>query len=243
MRIGRDTDAAFLNSVANDPDVRPHLGGSGPLDLAPVLAAPGNIGLVCDIGGFLLTRIEPGVFEVHSMFLPGHGAKPVKAMRAAQEWMFTRTECATILSKVPKGNTRAKGFAVIGGLRPIFERDHEILGPCEFVELGIMRWAMGAAALETHGERFHAFLEKAKIAAGSTLTAHPHDTAHERAVGAALLMIERGQPAKGVAFYNSWARFAGYAEIDLLGTDPVMVDVRDAIVCLNGSGLEMIECR
>lgn len=237
--ITQTTDAAFLTRVANHPDVRPYLGGEGELDLSQVIAD--NIGLECDAGGFVLTRQEPGVYEVHSLFLPNSGTKPVKAMRAAMEWMFTRTDCGVILSKVPKSNARAKGFAIIGGLRPMFERDHEILGPCEFVELGVMRWAMNCAALDAEGERFHQLLESAKLATGSELAAHPHDAAHERAVGAASLMIQRGQPEKGVGFYNSWARFAGYAEIELL--DRETVDVRDAVVRLSGGIMEVVLCR
>lgn len=231
------TVSDFLNEVANHPAVRPHVGGDGPIDLTEALAKPGNIGLECDSGGFFLTQHSPGVYEVHSLFLPDNGTKPIRAMRAAQEWMFTRTDCGVILSKVPKANKAAKGFAIAGGLAPIFERDDALLGPCEYVELGVMRWAMRSAYLEAHGERFHAFLEQHK-----TEDIHPHDPAHERAVGAALLMIERGQDAKGVGFYNSWAMFAGYQTIELLS--PGVVDVRDAVLRLGlDNNMELVSCQ
>jgi hypothetical protein len=241
--IARTLDAGFLDSVANDAAVRPTLAGTGAIDLTGVVEDPANFALVADCGGFLLTPVSPGHYEVHSMFLPGNGSAPIKAMRAAQEWMFTRTDCVSVWSKVPVSNRAAKGFAIAGGLQPCFERDYQGLGQTEFVELPILRWAMSCKALEAHGERFHACLEAAKANTGSPLPTHPHDPAHERAVGAALLMFERGQPHKGAAFYNLWANVAGYAPLRLLGVSPVTVDAGDAIVGLGPDGLEILKCR
>lgn len=242
--IRRTMDAAFLNAVANDPAVRPHLAGDGAIDLAGLAADPRNVLLQSDCGGFLIHALGAGVYEVHSMFLPGNGTAPVRAMRAAQEWVFTRTDCHTIVSRVPKANRRAKGFAITGRLGTVFERDCAQLGPCEYVRIDLMGWAMGNAALEGHGEAFHDALSAAKEAAGSALPVHDHDAAHERAVGAAWLMIRHGQAAKGVGFYNTWAQWAGYAPIALLSASPVVVDVVDAVVGLNDNlDLEVLSCR
>jgi hypothetical protein len=241
--IRRTFDPVFLTEVVNHPEVRPWLAGEGPLDISERVLDADNFVLVSEFGGFILVRHEPGIYEVHSQFLPGNGTHPIKAMRAAQEWMFTRTDCQAIVSKVPEANKAAKGFAITGGLRPIFRRAKSDLGPCEYVELALMDWAMRTKALEAHGERFHAFLEAAKATEGSQLPTHPHDPAHERAVGAAMLMIERGQPQKGVAFYNRWARLAGYAEIELLSEAPVVVDAVDAVVGIGDTGMEMLLCR
>lgn len=240
--IRRTLDASALNAIANDPAVRPSLAGEGVLDLTGLAADPANLALVCDDGGFLLTPLAAGHYEVHSMFRPGSGVA-IEAMRAAMDWVFTRTDCVAIWSKVPKSNTAAKGLARAGSLKPLFERDHERLGPTEIVEVPIMRWAMANAALEQHGERFHALLETAKREAGSALPEHPHDPAHERAVGAALLMFERGQPHKGAAFYNLWAGVAGYQSIELLSVSPVTVDVRDGIIGMGAGGMEILSCR
>lgn len=241
--IQRTFDATFLNAVANDSAVRPFLGGGGEIDLSAVASDPANFVLVGGRGGFVLTPVSGGQYEVHSLFLPESGVAPIKAMRAAQDWMFTRTDCTSIWSKVPKANRAAKGLAIIGKLGCMFEREHQMFGPCEFVELPLMRWAMNCATLETHGERFHSFLEEAKVAQGSELPKHPHDAAHERAVGASLLMIERGQAAKGVAFYNLWAGVAGYQQIALLGLSPVVIDAGDAVVGLGEKGMEILLCR
>ncbi|WP_374407425.1 hypothetical protein [Pelagerythrobacter sp.] len=243
MTIRRTFDASSLNEVANDPAVRPTLGGEGDLDLSDLVSDPTNFALVGEHGGFVLTPLSPGNLEVHSMFKPGRGSATIAAMRSAMEWVFTRTDCVAIWSKVPKSNKAAKGFARAGSLRALFERNHELLGATEFCEVPIMRWAMNNPSLETHGERFHSLLETAKREAGSNLPEHPHDAAHERAVGASLLMFERGQPGKGAAFYSLWARFAGYQPITLLSVAPVAVDVGDAILGLGQEGMEVLQCR
>lgn len=236
--IRRTFDPAFLNEVINHPEVRPHVEGVGVLDVSAQALNPANFVLQSEFGGFILMMHEAGRYEVHSQFLPGNGTHPVKAMRAAQEWMFTRTDCEVIVSKVPKANRAAKGYAIAGGLRPIFER-----AGAEYVELTVMDWAMRSRGLEAHGERFHRILEAGKLERGSELPTHDHDPAHDRAVGAAMLMIERGQSAKGVGFYNRWARLTGYAEITLISAAPLVVDVVDAVVGLGDDGMEILLCR
>lgn len=239
----RTFDPTFLNQVANHAEVRPWLAGEGEIDLSGAIANPANFALVNGSGGFLLTPNAPGVYEVHSLFLPEGRGESVKFMDECQEWMFTRTDCIAITSKVPKANRAAKGFAIRGGLSVLFERNDEALGPCEYVELPMMKWAMNNKSLESFGEHFHDKLEAAKKDSGSELVVHPHDHAHERAVGAAFLMIERGQAVKGVEFYNRWATLAGYAPIRLLSLSPVTVDVVDAVVGFGDHGMEIYLCR
>lgn len=237
--IHRTFDASRLNAIANLPEVFPHLECPGDsIDLTAIAGNPSNFVLEGADGGFVLIQHEPGRYEVHSVFKPGCGARTIKAMREAMDWMFTRTDALSIVSKIPDGNDRAKGFAIAGGLRSIFR------GPtADFVEITALDWAMRTSALEAHGERFHNLLLAAKIAAGSARPVHEHDPAHERAVGAALLMIERGQPVKGVAFYNRWARIAGYAPITLISTAPVTIDAVDAVVAMGAHGMEVLLCR
>ncbi len=70
----RTLDAAFLNEVANDPEVRPFLGRSGALDLAPLISDPNNYCFVCDQGGFVGIKLQPGLYELHTIFRPGDAA-------------------------------------------------------------------------------------------------------------------------------------------------------------------------
>lgn len=236
--IRRTFDPSFLNEVVNHPEVRPWVKGEGILDVSAAVLNPANYVLQSEFGGFILMPHEPGRYEVHSQFLPGHGTHALKSMFAAQEWMFTRTDCRSIVSQVPHDNSRAKGLAVAGGLRTVFS-----CSGSERVELTLIDWAMRTKALHSYGERFHNALLAAKTASGSELPVHEDEASHDRAVGAAFLMITRGQPEKGVAFYNQWARMAGYAVISLVSLAPVIIDVMDAIVGLGDEGMEVLLCR
>jgi hypothetical protein len=87
----RTLDPAFLNEVANTPAVRVHLGGDGPLDLAPLIEDRNNITLVCEHGGFIFRNADGFGFvrELHSMFLPeGWGRSVVEAAREATQYVF-----------------------------------------------------------------------------------------------------------------------------------------------------------
>jgi hypothetical protein len=245
--IARTFDAAFLNTVANDEAVRPWLAGVGVLDLTEAVRNINNFALQTEFGGFVFTKHEPGRYEAHSMFLKGHGTHAIRAMRAAVEWMFTRTDCEAVVSKVPRANLAAKGLGRAGGFKTLFERDDETLGPCEYVELQITDWALGSNAMAAHGVRLHEFFDASAEAAGVTWGEHPDDKAHDRAAGASLVMGERGQPLKGTLFYNRWARFAGYPTIALLSIAPVVIDMSagaaTCVVGINENGLEMLLCR
>lgn len=242
--LSRTVDASFLNSVANNADVRPWLGGNGVLDLAPTLADFRNFGLVTDAGGFVLTAHGPGVYEVHSMFLPSAGAAAIAAMRAGMGYMFTRTDCFQLLTKVPDDNRAALGLARAGGFRLAFHRpDCWNGGGVKHFAQTVEDWALGNAALEADGEWFHATLEAAKLATGSDLPTHPHDAAHDRIVGATVQMMRAGNVAKAAFFYNRWARFAGYGPIQLLNQTPAVLDLGDAVVELRDGNMEMLTCR
>lgn len=249
--LRRTLDASFLNSVANDPGVRPWLGcvelgcADGTIDLTLAVSDPANVALVCDAGGFLLTNAGAGEYEVHSMFLPaGRGRMTVPAMRAGFEYMFTRTDCQRIVTKVPDDNAAAAGLARLGGFREEFRRDSVWNSRgVSYRSISLENWAMSSADLEVHGEWFHKHLEAAKLAAGSSLESHAHDPAHERAVGATVLMARSGQGLKGVKFYNRWASLAGYQSIDMLSEKPAILDVRDAIIEVRGGDMEVLLCR
>lgn len=238
--IRRTFDPEFLNSVVNHPEVRPFMApGTEPLDLTPVVSNPANFALVTEGGGFVLQCHEPGIYEVHSQFLPEHrGSHAVKAMRAGFDYMFTRTDCTRVVTQVPDNNDAAKGFARLARFRPMFRREQGLLGPTEYMGLGIEEWAQDNHSLEADGEWFHERLEAVK--AGPI---HAHDPAHERAVGAAVRMIRAGNSAKGVAFYNRWSRLAGYAPITLISTQPPVIDVVDAVVSLGDNEMEILLCR
>lgn len=246
--IYRTMNAAFLNEVANHEDVRPFLGGDGELDLGPMLANPANVALeVMGDGGWLLQPTLPGVYELHTLFMPhARGKGYFAAAREAIRWMFTNTDCLEITTKCPDDNPGARMAASVMGFRERFRR--ETAWPPEAPAVGVSYrvfsiddWYVRDKACLLEGRKFHAALEAAKIEAGSALPVHPEDEAHDRAVGAAALTVMAGQPAKAVGLYNRWASFAGYATIEAVGHN--LIDVRDAIVEVSGGEMRVLLVR
>lgn len=232
-------DAGFLNGVCNDPAVRPDLGGEGEIDLTGIVSNPENYALVSEFGGFILTRHEAGVYEVHSQFLPvGRGSHAIEAMRDGMRYMFASTDCTMIQTKVPAANTRAGGFAKLAGFQHLFD-----MNDTAHMVVTIDRWLSFDAGLDEHGHWFHKRLEAAKIAKGSALPIHADDQSHDRAVGAAVLLCRRGNPAKAVWAYNRWARLAGYAPVYLVSERPAVIDLLDAVVEVRGEDMEVLTCR
>lgn len=229
--------------MANDPAVRPWLGGAeGQIDLTPLIGNPANFTLVCPAGGFVVVKLDAGLYEVHSQFRPNSNAA-IAAMRSGLEYMFLRTDCERLLTQVPDNNRAARGLARIGGFRETFRREDTPRGPTSFQAISIEEWVASNGALEAHGTRFHDQLERAKQANGSALVNHAYDPAHERAVGGTLRMILSGNALKGIRFYNRWALFAGYAPLNLVSEQPLTIDVVDAVVSVANGEMEFVLCR
>ncbi len=242
--IRRTMDATLLNRVMNDPSVRPHIvADDGDIDVTSVVENPENFALVTEFGGFLLIKHEPGIYEVHTQFLPeGRGRHAVEAMREGFRYMFTHTDCLEIVTKVCEDNVAAYSFAKLAGFRQRFARDNAWNGKMmSYRAVTIDEWTMGDPIAKRAGKDFHDQLEAEKVGRGSVLPVHADDPAHEQYVGASFLMF-REQPIKAVWFYNKWARFSGYATIELLSDKPVVVDVRDAIIEL-GDDLNFLTVR
>lgn len=249
--LKRTMDADYLNAVANHADVRPWLGGDEPsLDLSATLANPENVALVCEGGGFVGVKLEPGVYECHSLFLPeARGDIAKAAMVEGLRYLFVQTDCIDVRTKVPHGNKAAQGAARFMGFSPQFtlERGWKMhdgtMGGVDCLGLSFVKWLGRDTGVEAKGAWFHERLEARKAAHGSTIPAHHDEPAHNRAVGAAVLMFEAGNPIKAQAAYNQWARFAGYSPIHLLGLNPVVIDVVDAIVSIQEGDMEILLCR
>lgn len=223
-------DATFLNAIANDPCVRPWIGGdpSIPVDLAPLLSDQGNYAIVCEHGGWVLHNLAPGTYEIHTLFgKAGRGAYFRNAAVEMLRWMFTRTDALEILTKCPDDNPGAKMASTWVGFRERFHRD-DAWKPgvgVSYRALTIDDWYVRDPQARMEGAKFHEALEWAK---GPDVHQHPEDIAHDQAVGAALMMAYAGQIDRGVAFFNRWAMFAGYAQIERIG--PREIDIQDALI-------------
>lgn len=62
-------DAGTVNYYANHPAIRPHIGGSGVLDLSAVTHDP-NVALFGEHGGFCLSWTAPRTYEIHTLIVP-----------------------------------------------------------------------------------------------------------------------------------------------------------------------------
>jgi hypothetical protein len=241
--IERIFDPAPFNAACNHPEVRPWLGGDGPVDVSAIVSDPKNYALFAGHGGFILHAGPAASYEVHSQFTPEGRRSSFEAMRAGMDYMFTRTNCLQITTFLPDNNPAAKALGLKGGFKDWFRRETHPCGPGMQARIDIDTWITRTPELEKDGERFHDTLEAAKKANGSSLPIHAHDPIHERYVGAAYRMFAHGQSVKAWAVYNRWAANSGYAQIGLVSQDPPVVDAVDAVVRLNGKELEVVECR
>jgi hypothetical protein len=242
-------DASFLNSVANNPEVRPHLGGNGALDLSGFTSNPANVALQCDHGGFVAVKLEHGVYECHSMFLPeGRGAVAKEAMAEGLRYLFAATDCLEVVTKAPEGNRAAFGAARGMGFVTAFHlergwpvEDGQRVG-VDCMRLPLSRWIEKDEQVEAKGKWFHDRLEELTAEIGKTIPAHYEEPAHNRAVGASVLMFQAGNSVKAAASYNLWAKFAGFPVIRLLSLNPVIVDMDQVVVGIADNDMEILKC-
>ncbi len=242
----RTMDAAFLNSIANNPEVRPTLGGTGAIDLTGLIANPNNVALETESGGFLVVKLEAGIYECHSMFLTeGRGNEVLNAMRAGLSYMFTRTDCVEMVTKAPEANkaafgaARIMGFSVTYRLDKGWPLDDESFGPVDCMSLPIYKWMQKDKASQEKGEWFHHRLEE--ITQGK-LPAHYDEPSHNRAVGASVLMFQSGNNLKAVNTYNVWAARSGFPPIKPLSFTPVIIDMDQVIVEISDGDMEVLRC-
>lgn len=115
----RTFDAAFLNIVANHPEVRPWLGGEGVADLSEQTADTDNVVLQGEAGGFGFFRVAPGLYDLHALFLPSAwGQEPRKMIGEALAYLFAETDCEVVLMSAPTANRRIASFAHACGFLP-----------------------------------------------------------------------------------------------------------------------------
>lgn len=246
--IERTFDAAWFNELCNRPEVRPGLGGQGPIDVAALIENPANYALRTKHGGFMLINYGAGFYGVHTQFAAeGRGRHAIEAMLAGLDYMFCRTDCMRIHSHCPDNNPAALALAKAGGARLWFRREIEPqLGPGQTVSWDVFDWPNDTPGLEAEGREFHEVCEAAMQDLG--LPEHPHDAVHDRYVGAAVRMCRNGHARKGIALYNQYAAAAGYTPVTLLNDSPTVVDcgepgVLDMALALNGDNMEVVRCR
>lgn len=239
----RTLNAEYLNTVLNHPEVHRWLGVEGAVDVTSVVQNPDNFTLEAEGGAFLACLIQDGVYEVHSQFLPEVRGTLGPIVKECLDYMFLKTDCHTLMTQLPDNNLPAIALATRVGFKPIFRRETTTRGPTAYARYTLDEWVHSNFELEATGERFHEALEECKQDTHSILPTHPHDPAHDRAVGAAIQMVKAGNAVKGVDYYNGWAKLAGYAPVTLVSLNPVVVDLIDAVVEHKDGHMEILLCR
>lgn len=243
MDITLSRDAEAFNRIANHPDVLPHIiqKGQGPVDFAAFFENPGNYGFLGDGCAFIAHRLEPGVYEVHSMALPeARGRGVLLSALAAIRHMFIATPCMELMTRVVAGNVAADALAKSVGFILEFERPKAWSAPdgekdCRFYALRYHDWLRRQQWLHASGEWFHDLLGEEQT--------HDHDPAHDTYVGACVEMVRAGQAVKGVALYNRWARFAGYMPVEIVTDAPLIIDIHTHLIRFDGGEAEVISCQ
>lgn len=251
LTISRHTDAAHLNSIANHPDVYHWVRGpcEGPLDFSPVIGDDNVYALLGEHGGQVYHRLQPGLFEAHSQFLKqGRGEWAYDATQASLKWMFTRTECMEVVSRVPHGNVAARALAQAVGLKPDFVNprgwvmDGKTVA-AEIFSLTVQEWMRRAPGLVEKGKWFHKRLDEELARHGAKDLAHEDDETHDRYVGAACEMFFGGQPIKAQILYNRWACMSDYHPIEVVRLDPLYVDIGTAVLVVRGDDFAIPEMK
>jgi hypothetical protein len=114
-------DAAFFNSVGNNPDVSEWIRGplQAPLDLTRILTDDSNLCLRGAYGFCVFHRLAPSIYDWHAATRPeGRGKWALNAARQSLDWLFSRTDAVAVVAPVPQHNrgarciVRALGFAL-----------------------------------------------------------------------------------------------------------------------------------
>ena len=241
----RTFDATALNRIANDETVKSDILSVEDLDFQQVLDNPLNFCLMTDKqdGGYLLYNKGDGRYEVHTMSLPSARGRPMyRAMLDGFRFMFTETDCLEITTFLPDSNLKAIEWAKVAGFQDHFRSRSNYLqykGQDVSGMFGLLtweHWATKSKSLEAEGAAFHKLLEDAQGHLD-----HPHDSVHDRVVGATILGIKAGNSTKAINLYNRWARTAGYEQSAVITLHPLLVNIKSSILQLFGQEIKVMK--
>ena len=123
MTVSLCRDAAWINRVVNDPEVRPYVGPVelGELDMSGLMGQAENLFLMGEHGGFALIWTAPKTLEVHTFILPsGRGEW---ARQAASEGMELARQSGAerLWTRIPPDLPHVKLYARGMGMKPTGE--------------------------------------------------------------------------------------------------------------------------
>lgn len=225
----RILNATVFNSIANDPDIRPYLGGTEALDLTNVIANPNNYCFLTDNknGAHLLINKGNGVYEVHTISLPeARGKTMLRLMKEARAFMFLQTDAVELQTFVPDGQLSTLLWADLAGFRKDYWRDNSFNGDTggTYMSLAYKDWVLKDKDNLKIGKAFHDQIEKFE------LLTHEDDAVHDAWAGATVR--SRALP-KAISYYNQYAARTGYQTLSILSFFPYTVDLGNAVIQQN----------
>jgi len=250
VNLERQFSAEAINKIINNPLVRPDVADlqDGLLDLTSAIADKNNVLLMGKHGGNMFYRMMPGIYEVHTVAdKAGRGQWIHDFVRQAAQYMFTKTDCYEITTRIPRKHYGARQLAESVGMTYEFSIEDGCVwrGEKQTIDIysyRIQDWIKQAYELESVGELFHEKLHREAHGLGITDAGHPPWPVHDRYVGAVWEMAKAGQIAKGCAFYNRWAQAARHSTIRLVSIDPPQIAMDLGILTLKGDDIEVREC-
>lgn len=119
--LERSDSPVLVNALANDPSIRPHIGGDPklPLDLAEAVQCERNVCLMGEHGGFLLIWTGPHCYEVHTLIRPeGRGAWALDAAKTGANIMFDAFGAKHLWTRVLITSRKVRAFTIAAGMKP-----------------------------------------------------------------------------------------------------------------------------
>jgi hypothetical protein len=118
-RIRRETDAALINAIANDPSVKPDFGyNPDVMDFAEVFGDPEHY-IVLSNGHSVVSLFEwsaPGVWQQHFAALPhARGAPAINAAKQMADYLFKHHEARMIWAMAPTDRPEVATLAYLAG--------------------------------------------------------------------------------------------------------------------------------
>lgn len=249
LRVGirREVKADRINAILNHPVVRPDIADMalGEIDVSGQIAVPENIFLLGEYGACLFFNVSPGIFEVHSACLPeGRGPWMKAFVECVLKWMFTRSNCWEIVTRVPREHLGAKALTVGAGFRLEFSRDDQCVFRSKKMTVDIYRlnihdWVEKSSWAQELGEIFHSQLHAEADRLKIKAPAHDDDPQHNRIAGASVEMARHGQVIKSVILYCRWAFLARHAPIGLISETPPILKMDIGILHIKPKGIEV----
>lgn len=233
MQAARRATAAdheLLTAIVMHPEVHATNGG-GAFDPSRYTSHPYSFAVIVEGGCFLADALERASYGIHTNMLPSaRGSAALRAARTALRFAFTQTDAEVLVTKVADENKAALWFAHAMGFRDAYR-----CGAAQFLRLDIDDWIVGDELCRQSGVAFHDMLE------GKALLSHAEDRVHDAYVGATRAMLEAIQYEKAERTYGRWARHAGYEPMQFISADPVLLDIGNAVLQLDGPRFTIVE--